>query len=353
MKKMILTFGFLVLGISVGAQAPKTNHVSEAVKPVNALPLPAFIASEDVTFKGDNVALTGTLFLPKNRGGQKVPAVLMVSDFYSLRDGVTVTKGQHTSYRDLAIHLVERGFAVLRYDRRCTGKSECNQQATMAVAGDDGVGGVKYLQARPEINAQKIFVLGHGDGSFIAASIAGHKDVAGLIAVNAPGRNASKLLREWAKQRLQDRKTPEGDAKKYLDHLETVIQHLGTGGAKPDDIKIDPKDDLLHPLAQNPDYAYSWLLDDPLGLYPTVVGSVLVVHGAKDRRIATRESDYIRDALEAGDHKNFETHVLPELDYFLKQNKGAASYDADNDLARPLDPALLKLIDEWLAKKLK
>jgi hypothetical protein len=353
MKKMILTFGFLVLGLSVGAQAPKTNHASEAVKPMKALPLPASIASEDVTFKGDNVSLTGTLFLPKNRGGQKVPAVLMVSDFYSLRDGVQVTKGQHNSYRDLAIHLVERGFAVLRYDRRCTGASECNHQATMAVAGDDGVGGIKYLQARPEINAKKVFVLGHGDGSFIAASIAGNKDVAGLIAVNAPGRNASKLLREWAKQRLQDRKTPEAEAKKYLEHLETVIQHLGTGGAKTEDIKIDANDDFLLPLVQSPDYAYSWLLDDPLSLFPTVVGPVLLIHGGKDRRISTREGNYIHDSLQAGDHKDFEAHVAPDMDYFLKQNKGAASYDADNDLARPLDPALLKLIDEWLAKKLK
>jgi hypothetical protein len=353
MKKMILTFGFLVLGISVDAQAPKTNHANEATKPVNAAPLPAFIAAEDVTFKGDNVTLTGTLFLPKNRGGQKVPAVLMVSEFYSLRDGVRVTKGQHNSYRELAIHLVERGFAVLRYDRRCTGGSECNHQATMAVVGDDGMGGVRYLQARPEINAQKVFVLGHGDGSFIAASIAGHKDVAGLIAVNAPGRNASKLLREWARQRLQDRKIPAGEAQKYMEQLEAVIQHLGTGGAKPDDIKIDPKDDLLHPLVQSPDYAYSWLLDDPLGLFPHVIGPVLVIHGGKDRRIATREGDYIRDSLEAGDHKDFEAHVLPEMDYFLKQNKGAASYEADNDLARPLDPALLKVVDAWLAKKLK
>ncbi|MBL8206831.1 MAG: alpha/beta fold hydrolase [Blastocatellia bacterium] len=353
MKKMILTFGFLVLGLSVGAQAPKSNHANEAVKPTTALPLPAFIAAEEITFKGDNVALTGTLYLPKNKAGQKVPAVLMVSEFYSSRDGVKVNNGQHTSYRDLAVHLVERGFAVLRYDRRCTGNSECNHQATMAVAGDDGVGGLKYLQGRPEVNPKKVFVFGHGDGSFIAASIAGHADVAGLIAVNAAGRNASKLLREWAKQRLGDRKTPEAETQKYLEHMEAVIQQLAAGGARTEHLKIDPKDDLLAPLASSPDYAYSWLLDDPLGLFPTVVGPILLVHGAKDRRIPTREGSYIRDALETGEHKDFETHLLPELDYFLKQNKGNPSYEADNDVSRPLDPALLKLIDEWLAKKMK
>ena len=135
--------------------------------------------------------------------------------------------------------------------------------------------------------------------------------------------------------------------------METVIQLLATGGAKPEDFKIDPNDDLLAPLVKSPDYAYSWLLDDPLGLFPIVNGAVLIIHGGKDRRISPREGNYIRDALETGEHKAYETHVLPDLDYFFKVNKGAASYEADSDVARPLDPALLKLMDEWLAKKLK
>lgn len=353
MKKMILTFGFLVFGLSVSGQTPRSNAVSEAAKPAIAGALPAFIAAEEITFKGDNVSLAGVLYLPKNKAGQKVPAVVIVPEFYSSRDGLKVGNGQHASYRDLAIHLVGRGFAVLRYDRRCTGKSECNHSATMAIAGDDGLGGVRYLQGRPEINPKKVFALGHGDGSFIAASMAGHPEVAGLIAVNAPGRNASKLLREWAKQRVTDRKMPEAEAQAYLEKLEALILQLGTGGARTEHLNVDLKDELMGPLANSPDYAYSWLLDDPLGLFPNVVGSVLIVHGAKDRRIPTREGNYIRDALETGEHKDFETHLLPDLDYFLKQNKGATSYDADNDLARPLDPALLKLIDEWLAKKLQ
>jgi hypothetical protein len=349
MKKMILTLWVLTLGLAAGAQAPQPNHGKDASKAA----LPSFIAAEEVTFKGDGVTLAGTLFLPKNKSGQRVPAVLMVADFYSLREGVKVNQGQHSTYRDLAIHLVERGYAVLRYDRRCTGASECNLQATMAVASDDGVGGVNYLRARKEIDANKIVVFGHGDGSFIAASIAANKQVAGLIATAAPGRNASKLLREWAKLHVQDRKLPEAEARQYLEHVEEVIQRLAAGGAKPDEIKLAPQDELLAPLVNNPDYAYSWLLDDPLGLFPHVTGAVLVVHGGKDRRVSPREGVFIRDSLEAGSHKKFETHVLPEMDYFLKANTGAASYDADKDFARPLDPALLKLIDEWLAKTLK
>jgi uncharacterized protein len=356
MKKIILTFcltlSLATLVVSVGAQAPTNNRIQKAVKPVSSS-LPDFIAAEEIQFKGDGVILSGTLFLPKSKAGQKVPAILMVSDFYSLRDGVKVHKGMHTTYTDLATHFVRRGFAVLRYDRRCTGASECGASGTMAVAADDGVGAVHYLRERKEIDPNKIIVFGHGDGSYIAAGIAGHKEVAGLIATVAPGRNASKLLRDWAQTRVQDRKLSAAESEKYLENLEVVIQRLAAGGAKTEEFKLDAQDEFLTPLVKTPDYAYSWLLDDPLGLYPLVKGSVLVVHGGKDRKVTPKEGNYINDALQTADHKDYETLLLPEMDYYLKVNKGAASFEADNDISRPLDPALLKLLDEWLAKKLK
>ena len=85
----------------------------------------------------------------------------------------------------------------------------------------------------------------------------------------------------------------------------------------------------------------------------TALGPVLVIHGAKDRRIPVKDSSYILESMKLYEHKEFATHVLPEMDYFLKANKSAPSLEADNDLSRPLDQALLKLLDEWLAKKVK
>ena len=351
MKKNILTnccFSFLIIwSVAVAAQ----TH--DAGKPRSLAAVPDFVMAEAVRFKGDEVVLAGTLFLPKNKAGQKVPAIMMVGDFYSGQDSIKVGTGAHNTYLDLASHFVQRGFAVLRYDRRCTGESECGLNATLAVAVDDGVGGLKYLRERKEIDPEKIFTFGHGDGSFVATGIAGHKEVVGVITTVAPGRNASKLLKEWAQLHLQDQKTPAAESAKYLEHLDSVVKRLAAGGTRPEDYQIDPKDEFLTPLVKSPDYAYSWLLDDPLALYAIVHGAVLTVHGGKDRRVGTRESAFMHDALKTGEHKDYETVILPEMDYFLKVNKGAASFAADNDFNRPLDPALLKLIDEWLAKRLK
>lgn len=328
------------------------NAQKDSVRSVAALAVPNFVTAEAVQFKGDNVMLSGVLFLPKNKAGQKVPAILMVPEFYSGRDSIKVSKGMHNTYFDLATHFVQRGFAVLRYDRRCTGDSEC-ASATLAVATDDGMGAVNFLRERKEIDTSKIFTFGHGDGSFIATGVAGHKDVVGVISTAPPGRNAVKLLKEWAQMNLQDRKSSAEESVAYLAKLDEAIGRLASGGAKPSDFQVDPKDEFLPPLIKSPEYAYSWLLDDPLALYPIVHGAVLVIHGAKDRRVNPRDGSFINDALKTGDHKDYQTVVLPEMDYYLKANKGAASFEADNDVARPLDPALLKLIDEWLAKRLK
>lgn len=356
MKKNILTFGLtsflIIFSLAVGAQTPQRKG-NEAAKPSALTSVPDSVLAEEVQFKGDNIVLDGTLFLPKNKAGQKVPAILMVADFYSLRDGIKVNKGQHNTYADLATHFVQRGFAVLRYDRRCTGKSECAPNATLAVTADDGFGGVTYLLERKEIDPKNIFVFGHGDGSLVATGIAGHKEVAGAITTVAPGRSANKLLRDWANLYIKDHRLSEAEGAKYLAEVEALITRLGAGGTKGEAFSIDPKDELLFPLVKSPDYSYSWLIDDPLALYSLVHGSVLVLHGGKDRRIGTRDGAFIHDALKTGDHKDFETVVLPEMDYYLKVNKGAPSVEVDNDIARPLDPALLKLVDEWLAKKIK
>lgn len=357
MKKIILTCCLIscliISSLSLGAQPLQNSQGKDTVKPRALTSVPDIVLAESVQFKGDGIMLAGTLFLPKNKAGQRVPAILMVADFYSGRDGIKVSKGQHNTYLEMATHFVQRGFAVLRYDRRCTGESECGLSATLAVAAEDGLGGINYLRERKEIDAEKIFVFGHGDGSFVATGIAGNKQVVGAITTVSPGRSANKLLRDWGRLHTQDQKMSEADGAKYMAHLETVITRLGAGGVKAEELNVDPKDELIFPLLKSPDYAYSWLVDDPLAIYPLVQGSVLVLHGGKDRRVGTRDGAFIRDSLRTSEHKDYELAVVPDMDYFLKVNKGAPGLEADNDLSRPLDPAMLKLIDEWLAKKLK
>ena len=309
------------------------------------------VALEEVKFKGENINLAGVLSFPKS--SSPLPTVLIVPDYFSTRDGIPTLKGVHNSFRDLATHLNANGFAVLRYDRRCTGASECMANSAMANGVEDAYQAVQYLKTRKEIDPKNIFVLGHGDGAILAAGIAAHPDLVGCIVVAAPGRNPSKLLRDWSRQAMLDKKFPEAEIKKQMDRVENVIIRMTEGGHQAADSVNDYSNEYLVELQKLPGYAFSWLLDDPLQVYPGINGAALIVQGAKDRRVKTKDAVYVEDSLKVGEHKDFEAHQLPNFDYFMKENKGEATPASDYEFSRPLDPAFLKLLDGWLAKKLK
>ncbi len=306
---------------------------------------------EEVKFKGENINLAGVLTFPKS--AVPVPAVLIVPDYFSTRDGILTLKGVHNSFRDLAMHLNANGFAVLRYDRRCTGGSECMANSAMANGVEDAIQAVQYLKTRKEIDLKNIFVIGHGDGGILAASVATNRDVAGCVLIEAPGRNPSKLLRDWSRQAMVDKKLPEAEISKQMERLETVIIKMTEGGHQAADYVNDYSNEYLVELQKLPGYAFSWLLDDPLQVYPGISGATLIVQGMKDRRVKPREGVYVEDSLRLGEHKDFESHQLPNFDYYMKENKGEATLAADYEFARPLDPAFLKLLDGWIAKKRK
>lgn len=79
-------------------------------------------------------------------------------------------------FRDLAWGLASQGIAVLRYEKRTKAyaaslKSEVNTFTVKEEVIDDAVEAVACLRERPEIDARRIFVLGHSLGGFLAPRI--------------------------------------------------------------------------------------------------------------------------------------------------------------------------------------
>jgi dienelactone hydrolase len=116
---------------------------------------------------GSNPALPGLLALPK--GAKNVPAVVLVHG--SGPNDQDETIGTLKVFKDLAWGLASRGIAVLRYDKRTrvspvgvvTQKEEVEDAAHAAVA---------LLKARPEVDANRIALLGHSQGGYLAPRIA-------------------------------------------------------------------------------------------------------------------------------------------------------------------------------------
>lgn len=143
--------------------------------------------------KHGKIELPGTLTLPTKSTG-RLPAVVLVQGSGASDRNETV--GANKPFRDLAHSLARRGIAVLRYDKRTfvygartaevsDGKLDYHTEMT-----DDAAAAMKLLSEVAEVDARRVFVLGHSLGGTVLPLIAETAEVkpAGLIGMAALAR---------------------------------------------------------------------------------------------------------------------------------------------------------------------
>lgn len=148
--------------------------------------------TEEVSIETDHgPVLAGTLSLPEGDGPH--PAVLLIT-------------GSGPQNRDedvfgfkpfflLADHLTNQGYAVLRCDDRGFGESTGDiTTATTADLALDYAAQLEYLWGRDEVHPERVFVLGHSEGSLIAGMLAAEHDLAGMIMFAGPALPGDELL---------------------------------------------------------------------------------------------------------------------------------------------------------------
>lgn len=313
----------------------------------------ASFTTEEVKVPSEDVMIAGTLVMPRAAADVRHPAVVIVAPVHGERDGIKVGTAFHNSYKQLAEHFAGIGIASVRFDRRCTGASTCGETNSLVAGAEDGLSLVKFLASRKDVDKARIWVLGHGDGSVIAANVAAHDGVAGLILLEGIGRNGLKFMRDWERQKTVEARMSPAQAETYLAEFEKLVAFM-IRGERSGNEKPTFTDELTAPLLKVPQFTYSWLIDDPLLVYPHTHGPVLIIHGQKDRRIPVKEGIFIQEAYDVDGHKaGVERHVLPNMDFFLKTNAKAASPEVDLDVNRPIDPDLLKILTEWIEKRAK
>lgn len=170
--------------ISIIKQVPRPQEPS--------LPYPYDV--EEVVFLNveDNVALVGTLTIPRSTG--PFPAVILLHG--SAPYDRDYSSDGHKFFLVWADHLTRNGIAVLRFDKRSAGKSTGNYEtSTLENFAKDALAGVEYLKSYSEINPHQIGLVGHSEGgmtALLAASMS--DDIAFVVALGAPCVNAEELI---------------------------------------------------------------------------------------------------------------------------------------------------------------
>ena len=180
-----------------GLRLPLRLRKGAAAEPVRRPqePLPPLpYGQEEVVFpnREAGITLAGTLTTPP--GETPVPAVVLISGS-GPQDRDESIFG-HRPFLVLADDLTRRGMSVLRFDDRGVGRSTGTLQGTTLedLAGDVRAA-VSFLKARPEIDPDRIGLLGHSEGGYIASMVAADSGtIAFLVLMASPGVPGRELL---------------------------------------------------------------------------------------------------------------------------------------------------------------
>jgi pimeloyl-ACP methyl ester carboxylesterase len=319
---------------------------------------------EMVSFAAANgaVTLAGTLTLPPG-DGPFAAAVLAGGSGPNDRDETTAG---HKLFLVLADYLTRRGVAVLRYDKRGIAQSS----GDFATAGlqdfaGDAASALNFLKSRKEVDAQRLGVIGHGEGAILAALAAKNTaDVKWLALLGAPATSGERALlrqselvaragglgEEQITQSLTfDRKAyavvrGEKNAETAQRQLQALVEQSGLSPSMPP-AAVQAQ---LHMMTSP--WFREYLDYDPLPDLEKLKCPVLALAGDRDLQVDSLENvPLLKKAYEASGNQDFTVVEMEGLNHLLQtaQSGSPALYGA---IEETIAPDALAAIGNWIAE---
>lgn len=336
-------------------------------------PKPPFpYESRDVLVKHpEGHSLAGTLTIPEGEGPH--PAAILISGS-GLQDRNEELMG-HKPFLVLADHLTRNGIAVLRADDRGVGDSFVPERSTleddtsMDYASDISVL-VEHLKQQPEVDVERIGLIGHSEGGLIGPIVADQRgDVAYLVLMAGPGRPGVKVL----KDQLSTIMEVEGVDAETIDQVMekwTTVMNLVMAGVSDEDLRepmrelsilqlsamgIDIEvDDAFIDKAIG-DSSHPWLKffmeHDPADVLSRLDMPIFAINGSLDVQvIAEHELPVIEEAVRAGGGQ-VTTRNYPGLNH-LFQPAETGAVDEYEEIEITIDPGVLEDMSDWINERM-
>ena len=331
--------------------------------------------SEDVTFtnaKAESIKLAGTLTLPK--GVKNPPVAILITGSGAQDRNSEIKAVNHRPFLVLSDYLTNNGIAVLRYDDRGVAESEGTQQgATSADFATDVEAAVGYLKTRTDIDTNKIGLIGHSEGGFIAPMVASKdKSIAFIVLLAGTGVDGStisqgqtRLILEQAGLsetyvNLHDKLTIDLHKiikENYFENLikAKLIAHL-------ENYRQDNDNELSRSLTDEAILQYdqlgsNWeayfIRTNPDDFLSQVSCPVLALNGSKDIQILPKLNlDGIKKSLEKANNKDVTIKELEGLNH-LFQKAETGSLQEYGQIDETINPVALELISNWILERFK
>lgn len=178
----------------------------------------ALYRRQDVTFTNGTVTLAGTLRLPVKR--DPAPAVVMLhGSNYQTRGG------QYGGIGFMADAFARRGFVVLNYDKRGTGKSGGERDDNSELLSGDAAAAVALLRSRSEVDAARVGLWGVSQGGMLQPAVAAKvKDLAFFVNISGAAGNGNDQEIQRTELKLKADGFSQADVKAAV-HLQQLKFH--------------------------------------------------------------------------------------------------------------------------------
>ncbi|OEK00107.1 hypothetical protein BFP97_00620 [Roseivirga sp. 4D4] len=325
---------------------------------------------EQVVFENakDNVSLAGTLTLPA-KGDQHAVAILITGSGPQNRDEEVYG---HKTFLVLADHLTRQGIAVLRYDDRGVNESTGNfAEATTANFATDVHSAIAYLKTRTDVDHEQIGLIGHSEGGIIAPMVAANSDDVDFMVILA-GTGVSGFETNLI-QAVTLRGFPVEDEEAYKAFMTEVLT-IASADKDVAEVRKEltayydqspffemmagqspQRDQILKSLveARTTPWVRYFMNYNPAEMLELVECPVLSLNGTLDLQVVADVNQAgIKAALEKGKNKDFEIIALEGLNHMFQTAETGAMKEYNN-IEETFDPKALKLISDWILKRVK
>ncbi|ACB49494.1 unknown [Crocosphaera subtropica ATCC 51142] len=314
-------------------------------------------------FISKKTKIEGTLTLPDEVNNPPV-CLFIGGSFPQTRDGnldnskkdwFPVTLPERNLFKDEAKLFEGLGYATFRYDKRGCGESEGNcDTVDLSDLVNDAREAIKWLKTLPEVDNNRIGILGQSEGAVIALMLASENlNLAFYIWQGGVYRNLEDIL-FW--QRDNFWKLEQGAIENFkntfplmywvyaqTDELWNKIKQGETNFKLGDETWS--KDFYLPLWKQHYDHP-------PYEFISEIKCPVLLLHGELDHNTPYTEALLAEEALKQAGNSQVTTHIFPGLDHSFRR-LGNPDEDFITAMKRPLDVQVTKAIRQWVKSDLE
>jgi pimeloyl-ACP methyl ester carboxylesterase len=327
-------------------------------------PRPPFpYRAEDVKYPGQGVDLAGTLTTPQGPG--PFTAVLLLTGSGAQNRDEELFG--HKPFLLLADILTRAGYAVLRVDDRGVGGSTGSlYDSNYDQLTGDAAAGVEFLRGRPEINRDRIGVLGHSEGGYLAPLVAQRTPIAFAIMIAGPAATGEDVLVAQNQLLLEAAGAPPEVVSDQIAYVRTLVallraedyqrarslavrQLVSQAVGLPPEQQPTPEQVEAQVAATVNPYYRSWAVHDPAPALQALRVPVLAVFGGADLQVSAGQNEPLMRSL-LSQNPDTTVRTLLGLNH-LMQPATSGGLDEYASIDTTIDPSALELVRSWLAQR--